>query len=110
MTVARVTQLLYTAVYLIVRRNPPLPSLDAFLDTRLKDVLADPAPADWPSFWRETLTATLADLFRREGYTVDQLSPEFFENRNRKLRSIRDRIAAAVMPLADEDARPRGAR
>jgi hypothetical protein len=100
MTIERVTQILYTAVYLVVRRAPPLPSLEAFLDTRLKDVLADPAPADWPSFWREVLTAILTDEFRREGYWVDGLSPEFFENRNRKMRSIRDRIARAVMPLA----------
>jgi hypothetical protein len=106
MTTERVTQVLYTAVHLVVRRAPPLPSLEAFLDTRVKDVFADPAPTDWPSFWRETLTAVLEDQFRREGVRVDGLDPEFFENRNRRMRSIRDRIAAAIMPLDPRQATP----
>jgi len=99
MTIERVSQILYRSVYLVVRRAPPLPTVDEFLDTRVKDVLADPAPADWPSFWRETLTSILEDQFRQEGCLVDGLAPEYFENRNRKMRSIRDRIADGIMPL-----------
>ncbi|MBM3318017.1 MAG: hypothetical protein FJY75_09215 [Candidatus Eisenbacteria bacterium] len=103
MTRARVAQILYTAVYFVVRRAPPLPSLEEFLDTRIKSVFADPAPSDWPTFWRETVTVVLEDLFRREGLRIDGLTPEFFENRNRKMLSIRDRIAAAVMPIAEPE-------
>jgi hypothetical protein len=99
MTIQRVTQILYTAVYFVVRRNPPLPSTEEFLDTRIKDLFVDPAPSDWPAFWRETLTAALEDLFRREGCRIDGLTPEHFENRNRRMRSIRNRIAKEVMPL-----------
>ncbi len=99
MTIQRVTQILYAAVYFIVRRNPPLPSTEEFLDTRIKDLFVDPAPSDWPGFWRETLTVALEDLFRREGCRVDGLAPEYFENRNRRMRSIRNRIAKAIMPL-----------
>lgn len=101
MTSERVAQILYTSVYFVVRRAPPLPSLETFLDTRVKDLFVDPAPSDWPEFWRETLTAVLDDLLRREGVRADGLSPEFFENRNRRMRSIRDRIAKSIMPLEE---------
>jgi hypothetical protein len=110
MTIQRVTRILYTAVYFVVRRNPPLPSIDEFLDTRIKDLFVDPAPSDWPAFWRETLTASLEDLFRREGCRIDGLAPEYFENRNRRMRSIRDRIAKAIMPLEPPARRKPAAR
>jgi hypothetical protein len=97
MTSRRVAQILYTAVYMVIRRSHPLPTVEEFLDTRVGDVLSEAAPDDWPSFWKETLTVVLEDLFRREGYRIDGLSPTLFQRKNRKMRSIRDWIARRVM-------------
>ncbi|MFH1143895.1 MAG: hypothetical protein V1774_05060 [Candidatus Eisenbacteria bacterium] len=104
MTRERVGQLLEEAVYRVVRRNPPLPSLNEFLDLPLRGLLPESSPRDWPEFWKETLTATIDETFRREGYFIDGLSAKIFLRWNRKMRSVRDWMAERLMPLHRDEA------
>ncbi len=99
MTRDRVGVLLHRAVYRVIRRAPPLPSVTEFLELPLRGVLPGSSPSAWPSFWKEALVQSVAETFREEGYRIDELSERVFLRWNRKMRSIRDWIAERVMML-----------
>ncbi|MCK4415142.1 MAG: hypothetical protein KAY32_16545 [Candidatus Eisenbacteria sp.] len=102
MTRARVTELLHEAIFRVIRRAPPLPTLEEFLDLQLGGLLPGSSPAQWSSFWKEALVASLEEVFRQEGYRIDELSPRVFLRWNRKMRSLRDWVAERVMPLPED--------
>jgi len=99
MTRDRVAQLLHEAVYRVIRRAPPLPTVERFLELPLRGLLPGSSPRAWPGFWKEALTESIAAVFHDEGYQVDELDARIFLRWNRKMRSIRDWIAERVMPL-----------
>jgi hypothetical protein len=101
MTRLRVAELLHEAIFRVIRRAPPLPPVDEFLELPIRGLLPGSSPAQWSSFWKEALVASLETVFRREGYRIDELSPRVFLRWNRKMRSLRDWIAERVMPLSD---------
>ena len=99
MTRRRVTEILYTAVYMVVRRGGPMPSLEEFLSMRIGNLLPESSPSDWPTFWEEVLVSVMEDLFAREGIRIDGLTPRIFSRSNKKMKTIRDWLADHAMPI-----------